>query len=203
MKTRIYKVVTKTGDNGTTSLADLSRISKSHKLIHVIGEIDELNSFIGLLICELENSKEFDKTRIILKNLILIQHELFNLGGEISMPKVNLISHNEVSRITKEINALNKNLPPLKEFILPGGSKLASLAHISRTITRRAERNLVSLIESKYFKTKNMKENGLPYLNRLSDLFFVIARVFIKSDKSKNILWDNPNKSIKKNKTKI
>ncbi len=193
MKTRISKVVTKTGDDGTTSLADSSRISKNHKLIHVIGEIDELNSFIGLLVCELNSSKEFNYRSKIIKSLILVQHELFNLGGEISMPKTTLITDKQVSRIAKEINDLNENLPPLREFILPGGSKLASLAHISRTITRRAERNLVGLIGSDHFKTENIRRNGLPYLNRLSDLLFVISRVFINGDKSENLLWNNPN----------
>ena len=108
MKTRISKVVTKTGDDGTTSLADSSRISKNHKLIHVIGEIDELNSFIGLLVCELNSSKEFNYRSKIIKSLILVQHELFNLGGEISMPKTTLITENQVSRITKEINYLKE-----------------------------------------------------------------------------------------------
>ena len=191
MKTRISKVVTKTGDNGTTSLADSTRISKNHKLIHVLGEIDELNSSLGLLIYELKTSK-FSKLNKITKSLTLIQHELFNLGGEISMPNVILITGKEVSRITKEINDLNQDLPPLKEFILPGGSKLASLAHISRTIARRAERNLVGLIESNYLKTVNVEKNGLPYLNRLSDLLFVIARYFIDVDNNDNILWKNP-----------
>ena len=187
MKTRISKVVTKTGDNGTTSLADSTRISKNHKLIHVLGEIDELNSSLGLLIYELKTSK-FSKLNKITKSLTLIQHELFNLGGEISMPNAILITGKEVSRITKEINDLNQDLPPLKEFILPGGSKLASLAHISRTIARRAERNLVGLIEANYLKTVNIEKNGLPYLNRLSDLLFVIARYFIDVDKNENIL---------------
>ena len=191
MKTRISKVVTKTGDNGTTSLADSTRISKNHKLIHVLGEIDELNSSLGLLIYELKTSK-FSKLNKITKSLTLIQHELFNLGGEISMPNAILITGKEVSRITKEINDLNQDLPPLKEFILPGGSKLASLAHISRTIARRAERNLVGLIEANYLKTINVEKNGLPYLNRLSDLLFVIARYFIDVDKNENILWKNP-----------
>ena len=191
MKTRISKVVTKTGDSGTTSLADSTRISKNHKLIHVLGEIDELNSSLGLLIYELKTSK-FSKLNKITKSLTLIQHELFNLGGEISMPNAILITGKEVSRITKEINDLNQDLPPLKEFILPGGSKLASLAHISRTIARRAERNLVGLIEANYLKTVNVERNGLPYLNRLSDLLFVIARYFIDVDKNENILWKNP-----------
>ena len=191
MKTRISKVVTKTGDNGTTSLADSTRISKNHKLIHVLGEIDELNSSLGLLIYELKTSK-FSKLNKITESLTLIQHELFNLGGEISMPNAILITGKEVSRITKEINDLNQDLPPLKEFILPGGSKLASLAHISRTIARRAERNLVGLIEANYLKTVNVEKNGLPYLNRLSDLLFVIARYFIDVDKNENILWKNP-----------
>ena len=191
MKTRISKIVTKTGDNGTTSLADSTRISKNHKLIHVLGEIDELNSSLGLLIYELKTSK-FSKLNKITKSLTLIQHELFNLGGEISMPNAILITGKEVSRITKEINDLNQDLPPLKEFILPGGSKLASLAHISRTIARRAERNLVGLIEANYLKTINIEKNGLPYLNRLSDLLFVIARYFIDVDKNENILWKNP-----------
>ncbi len=193
MKTRISRVVTKTGDDGTTGLSDGSRVSKNHILIHVLGEIDELNSTIGMLVAEMKIGERSSNVNKIEEILISVQHELFNLGGEISMPGTFLISHKQVSKITADIKKLNKELPPLKEFILPGGSRVSSLSHISRTIARRAERNLVGLIESNFMETSNIKEIGLPYLNRLSDLLFVIARCLINEESEKNIFWDKSN----------
>jgi cob(I)alamin adenosyltransferase len=193
MKTRISRVVTKTGDDGTTGLADGLRVSKNHILVHVLGEIDELNSSLGLLIFELGNSKNSSKKTEIKKILTSIQHQLFNLGGEISIPSVILMSDKQITEISEDIHRLNKELPPLKEFILPGGSKLSSLAHISRTIARRAERNLVGLIESDFLKTNNIKKNGLPYLNRLSDFLFITARYLVDDKDNESIFWDRSN----------
>ena len=193
MKTRISKVVTKTGDDGTTGLANGSRISKNHILIHVLGEIDELNSSLGLLLSEFENSEkpqELTELTELKKILTSVQHELFNLGGEISMPDVELMSNKQILEITKDIENLNEKLPPLREFILPGGSRLSSLTHMSRTLARRAERNLVGLIEADFVETNNIKKNGLPYLNRLSDLLFVVARCFMKNKKNENVFWE-------------
>ena len=190
MKTRISKVVTKTGDDGTTGLANGSRISKNHILIHVLGEIDELNSSLGLLLSEFENSEKPQELTELKKILTSVQHELFNLGGEISMPDVELMSNKQILEITKDIENLNEKLPPLREFILPGGSRLSSLTHMSRTLARRAERNLVGLIEADFLETNNIKKNGLPYLNRLSDLLFVVARCFMKNKKNENVFWE-------------
>ncbi len=192
MKSRISRVVTKTGDDGTTGLADGLRISKNHTLIHVLGEIDELNSSIGLLICELKNTRNSSKLSEIKDILTSVQHQLFNLGGEISMPKLILITETQLSKITNDIGDFNEKLAPLKEFILPGGSKLSSLAHISRTVARRAERNLVALVESNFLKSSNIKDVGLPYLNRLSDLLFVIGRCLVEEDNNENIFWEKP-----------
>lgn len=192
MKSRISRVVTKTGDDGTTGLADGLRISKNHTLIHVLGEIDELNSSIGLLICELKNTRNSSKLSEIKDILTSVQHQLFNLGGEISMPKLILITETQLSKITNDIGDFNEKLAPLKEFILPGGSKLSSLAHVSRTVARRAERNLVALVESNFLKSSNIKDVGLPYLNRLSDLLFVIGRCLVEEDNNENIFWEKP-----------
>ena len=189
MKQRISRVVTCTGDDGNTSMADGSRISKNHSMIHAIGEIDELNSSIGLLICELKDSKLQEGAPKIIAYLTEIQHTLFNIGGELSMPQSNLINENQVTEMTELIKDLNKDLPPLREFILPGGSKCSSLAHISRTITRRAERNIVGLQESGQSELPEINSFIQPYVNRLSDFFFVLSRVLNKLENKENTYW--------------
>ena len=193
MKHRISKVVTCTGDHGNTSMADGSRISKNHSVIHVIGDIDELNSSIGLLISELKGSKLQDEASKIIGYLTEIQHTLFNIGAEFSMPQSNLIHEKQVSNMTELIKKLNKDLPPLREFILPGGSKCSALAHISRTITRRAERNIVGLQESDESESPKINSFVQPYVNRLSDFFFVLSRVLNKLENKENTYWKKNN----------
>ena len=172
---RLTKIYTRTGDNGSTGLGDGTRIDKDSLRIEVIGEVDELNSCIGVLLAENLPSE----VRVC---LVDIQHDLFDLGGELCMPGQVGITQRQVERLEKTLDSFNTGLPPLREFILPGGSRAASLAHLARTVCRRAERSLVKL--SKLEKVSEMSRN---YVNRLSDLLFVIGRVLNRE--SGDILW--------------
>jgi len=172
---RISKVTTKTGDKGETGLGNGSRVSKNHPIIVFLGDLDELNSYLGLAIasCNAEGLKD---------QLQSIQQDLFNLGGEASMPDsdMSLLSDKCINVLEENIHKMNKNLPPLEEFILPGGDELCAKLHVVRAVCRRAERSCVSLIsKNKYDK------NWLAYLNRLSDFIFVLIR-FINQDKGLN-----------------
>ena len=172
---RLTKIYTRTGDNGSTSLGDGTRIGKDSLRIDVIGEIDELNSSIGILLAE----NLPPEVRACLTDM---QHDLFDLGGELCMPGHVAITQGQVERLEKTLDSFNTDLPPLKEFILPGGSRSASLAHLARTVCRRAERSLVKLSKSE--KVSELSRN---YINRLSDLLFVIGRVLNRE--GGEILW--------------
>ena len=172
---RLTKIYTRTGDNGTTGLGDGSRIAKDSLRIAAIGEIDELNSCIGVLLAE--NLPAGVRTC-----LTDIQHDLFDLGGELCMPDQVSITQSQVKRLENTLDAFNADLPPLKEFILPGGSRAASLAHLARTVCRRAERSLVKLANSE--RVSAVSRN---YINRLSDLLFVVGRVLNRE--RADILW--------------
>jgi len=177
MGNRLSKIYTKTGDNGTTGLSDGSRVAKSHARIAAIGDVDELNSVLGIVLTqELDND-----VQNILTN---IQHHLFNFGGELSLPGYELIKQQHVIYIENQTDRLNKDLPPLKDFILPGGSPAASFTHQARSVCRRAERGLVMLQEK-----ESVSEVMLQYLNRLSDFLFVLARHINKSAGQSDILW--------------
>ena len=162
---RISKVTTKTGDKGQTELSNGQRVSKSHLRIKTMGSIDHLNSIIGWVVSVTVSN--------VKRDLKSIQQDLFNIGGELSMPdsKLNLLKNSRIIWLESEIERLNSDLPPLKEFILPGGTELSSRIHIARTECRNVERDLVSLgTEVK------LDHNHLVYLNRLSDYLFVLAR---------------------------
>ncbi|HUL41949.1 MAG TPA: cob(I)yrinic acid a,c-diamide adenosyltransferase [Burkholderiales bacterium] len=165
MKHRLTKIYTRTGDNGSTGLGDGTRVAKDSLRIAVIGEIDELNSCIGVLLAE-------DLPLGVRTCLCDIQNDLFDLGGELCLPGHVAIARRHVERLEKTLDSLNSDLPPLKEFILPRGSRAAALAHFARTVCRRAERSLVTLS-----KSEKVPELSANYINRLSDLLFVIARV--------------------------
>ena len=172
---RITKVTTKTGDGGKTSLADGNAISKSSDRIGVIGEIDELNSLVGLLVTEINNTT-------ILRACEQLQQELFDIGGTLATK--GLMPCPEYSWVEELISNLNQKLPSLKEFIIPGGSKPASLAHVCRCVCRRAERSIWKLVDEETASGKETKveaELG-KYLNRLSDFFFLMARVLNEGD---------------------
>jgi cob(I)alamin adenosyltransferase len=165
MGNRLSQIATRTGDNGTTGLGDNSRVSKNSLRVHAMGDVDELNSNIGVLLCE----PMPDSVRAV---LIEIQHQLFNLGGELSIPGYELLKAEAVLALDEALAEHNEALPKLKEFILPAGSRGASLAHVCRTVARRAERALVALGNE-----EALKDTPRQYLNRLSDLMFVLARV--------------------------
>jgi cob(I)alamin adenosyltransferase len=164
MGKRLSKIITRTGDDGTTGLGDGSRVAKDDARIEAIGAVDELNSVLGLLLTY--NIPE--PGRAILTR---IQHELFDLGGELSIPGHSLIKANAVERLEKDTELLNATLPPLQEFILPGGTPAAALCHVARTVCRRAERRMVTL-----GRQASLGEHAKIYINRLSDLLFVVAR---------------------------
>jgi len=165
MSNRLSKITTRTGDDGTTGLGDGSRVAKYNVRVETIGEIDELNSAIGVVLTE---PLPVD----VHEMLIAIQHELFDLGGEICIPGRKAIEESHLARLDDWITRSTNILPPLKEFILPGGSRAAALTHVARTICRRAERRLVALAEAEEINQLSQK-----YLNRLSDLLFQLCRV--------------------------
>jgi len=170
MANRLSQIATRTGDDGTTGLGDGSRVSKDHLRIQAMGDVDELNSQIGVLLAE----PLPDDVREL---LVTIQHELFNLGGELCMPGYTLIKDEAVLRLDEALAHYNETLPRLKEFILPAGTRSAALAHVCRTVARRAERAVVTLASQDTI-------NAAPrqYLNRLSDLLFVLARVLNRAN---------------------
>ena len=165
MGQRLTQIATRTGDGGTTGLGDNSRVSKNSLRVHAMGEVDELNSHIGVLLCEAmpENVRGV---------LVEVQHQLFNLGGELSIPGFELLKPEAVMALDQALAQHNENLPQLQEFILPAGNRAASLAHVCRTVARRAERAVVALGNE-----EALKDAPRQYLNRLSDLMFVLARV--------------------------
>ena len=174
---RLSKIYTRTGDNGTTGLGDGSRVPKDGARIEAIGTVDELNSALGVLLSEgvPEDVEEL---------LTQIQHELFDLGGELSIPGHVAINEQHVARLESNLDAFNADLPPLKEFILPGGSRPAALAHVARTICRRAERSLVTLGQ-----TEQLPDPPQHYLNRLSDFLFVLCRVLNRYANRDDVYW--------------
>ena len=174
---RLSKIITRTGDAGTTGLGDGSRTTKGSLRIDSIGEVDELNSSLGLLLCE----EMPDQVRAALLD---IQHDLFDLGGELCMPGMNFIKDAQVARLEELADIFNADLPMLKEFILPGGTRAASFAHLSRTICRRTERSMVRLNNA-----EPLSEPARRYINRLSDLLFILGRVLNRAGGRGDVLW--------------
>jgi len=165
MGQRLTQIATRTGDNGTTGLGDNTRVSKNSLRVHAMGDVDELNSQIGLLLCE-------PMPEAVRSVLVEIQHQLFNLGGELSIPGFELLKAEAVLALDEALAEHNAALPKLQEFILPAGTRAAALAHVCRTVARRAERAVVALGAQ-----DALKDTPRHYLNRLSDLMFVLARV--------------------------
>ncbi|MBC8345343.1 MAG: cob(I)yrinic acid a,c-diamide adenosyltransferase [Candidatus Marinimicrobia bacterium] len=176
---RISKVTTKTGDKGKTGLGDRNRVSKDHPIMGFLGEIDELNSFLGLAI---SSCKEMG----LIQELQSIQQDLFNIGGEASMPgsKMELLSKDRIVFLEKSVDKMNESLPPLKEFILPGGDEFSARIHVVRAVCRRVERSCVTLMN-----TGVDVKFWLIYLNRLSDYCFVLARYITQSEGENETLW--------------
>jgi cob(I)alamin adenosyltransferase len=174
---RLSKIVTRTGDAGTTGLGDGSRVAKDSVRIIAIGEIDELNSTLGLLLSE-------PMPEAVVACLTSVQHDLFDLGGELSIPGYTSVTDAHVARLEEAVEAFNADLAALKEFILPGGTRAAAIAHVARTVCRRAERALVSMAA-----TEPVTDAARRYLNRLSDLLFVLARTLNRVAGRADVLW--------------
>jgi cob(I)alamin adenosyltransferase len=175
---RLSKIYTRTGDDGTTGLANGERIDKADPRVGAFGDVDETNSALGLLLAEPE------LLPAISASVTRIQHELFEIGAELSLPGYRAIDGAHVTQLERDLDALNDELPPLKEFVLPGGTRAAAVCHVARTICRRAER-------SAWAASKLMALNPelLRYLNRLSDLLFVMARALARQNGGQETLW--------------
>ena len=170
MGQRLTQIATRTGDDGSTGLGDGSRVAKDHLRVQAMGDVDELNSSLGVILAE-------PLPPDLRELLVVIQHELFNLGGELSIPGFELLKAESVLRLDEALAEYNAQLPKLQEFILPAGTRSAALAHVSRTIARRAERAVVALAAQ-----DTVNEAPRQFLNRLSDLLFVLARVLNRAN---------------------
>ena len=177
MKNRLDRIVTKSGDSGLTSINPNKRISKNSNIVNFLGDLDELNAYIGTLKADLFiiNSTE-NSLEDVYSWITRIQHTLFDIGGAISSENIEIFDEKAVVFLEEIIHKINQDLPPLKDFVLPGGSQLGAKAHVSRTVCRRAERSLINLIENNLEYKKYQKSFILPYINRLSDFFFVLSR---------------------------
>ncbi|MCA1246769.1 cob(I)yrinic acid a,c-diamide adenosyltransferase [Massilia sp. MS-15] len=182
MGNRLSKISTRTGDDGSTGLGDGSRTGKDSPRIHALGEVDELNSFVGLLLCE-------DMPPALREALVTIQHDLFDLGGELCIPGYELVKDEHVARLDGLVEHYNEELPVLQEFILPAGSRAAALAHVCRTVCRRAERSIVALSHA-----EQIRPHPRQYVNRLSDLMFILARVLNRFAGGSDVLWQHERK---------
>ncbi len=179
MGKRLSKIYTRTGDDGTTGLGDGTRVAKDSLRVDAYGTVDEANSVIGVVLaCTTVPTK-------IAALLTEVQHDLFELGGELCIPGHSAITDEYVARLESELDDLNKDLPSLKEFILPGGGEAAAACHLARTVVRRAERGVTALATK-----ETVRPEVLRYLNRLSDLLFVIARVLSRAENGQEVLWN-------------
>jgi len=174
---RLSKITTRTGDKGTTGLADGTRLGKEHARVAAMGSVDELNSQLGVMLAEQLPSD-------IRAVLLQIQNDLFDLGGAFALPTQDMFAEDKIAWLDEQLAHYNADLPPLREFILPGGSRAGALCHVARTVARRAERDLVVLSQS-----DAVPQHALPYLNRLSDLLFVLSRCINRTQAAAETLW--------------
>lgn len=187
MGKRLTQIATRTGDDGTTGLGDNTRVPKDHLRVRAMGDVDELNSHIGLLLCE---ELPVDAREL----LVEIQHQLFNLGGELSIPRFELLKAEAVLELDAALAHHNATLPKLEEFILPAGNRLAAQAHVCRTVARRAERAVIAL-----GAIDEVRDAPRQYLNRLSDLVFVLARSFNRMNGGDDVYWKSERMARKSN----
>jgi cob(I)alamin adenosyltransferase len=178
MGNRLSKIYTRTGDDGTTGLGDGSRVPKDSPRVEAYGTVDELNSCIGVLLAQPALPAQ------VTECLTEVQHELFDMGGELCIPGHTAIRAAQVTRLEEQLDAFNDGLPPLKEFILPGGGGAAAACHLARAVARRAERRVWTLS-----KAESVSPEVVKYLNRLSDLLFVMARVLARHERGTEVLW--------------
>ena len=180
MGNRLSKIYTKTGDDGTTGLGDGSRTRKDSARVEAYGTVDELNSALGVLLALA------DLPLPVVEALTQVQHDLFDLGGELCIPGMAMIDDADIARLETTLDGFNADLPPLKEFILPGGGSAAAQCHVARTVCRRAERRVVTLSHE-----DTVRAQAIRYLNRLSDLLFVLARVLARAGGHGEVLWQH------------
>ena len=178
MGNRLSRIYTRTGDDGTTGLGDGTRVPKEHPRVEAYGSVDEASSAIGMVLAVA------GLPSAVIDCLLEVQHELFDLGGELCIPGHRTITDAHVTRLEEALDGFNEPLPPLKDFILPGGGAAASACHLARTITRRAERRVWEL-----GRTEAVAPQVAKYLNRLSDLLFVVARVLARHETGSEVLW--------------
>ena len=178
MGNRLSKIYTRTGDDGSTGLGDGSRVSKEHLRVEAYGTVDEANSFVGTILCVAGLPAG------VVDCLTEVQHDLFDLGGELCIPGHRMIEAAHVERLEQELDGFNEALPPLKDFILPGGGPAAAACHVARAVCRRAERRCWALA-----RVEPVRPESLQYLNRLSDLLFVLARVLARHEKGSEVIW--------------
>ena len=183
MGNRLTKIYTRTGDSGETGLGDGSRIAKTASRVEAMGNADELNSVLGILVDE-------PLPEPISECLFNVQHTLFDIGGELSIPGHNLVKPDQVVYLEQTLDQLNKDLPPLKDFILPGGARSAAVCHLARSVCRRLERSLFAVDDQQSVTTVTLQ-----YVNRLSDLLFVIARTLNQKAGEPDVLWDHVRQS--------
>jgi cob(I)alamin adenosyltransferase len=179
MGNRLSKIYTKTGDDGTTGLGDGTRVAKDSARVAAYGTVDELNSSIGIVLAQ-------EIPAPIREALTQIQHDLFDLGGELCIPGMAMVHEADVERLEQTLDGFNADLPALKDFILPGGGMAAACCHLSRTVCRRAEREVVTLSRS-----ETVRPEAVRYLNRLSDLLFVLSRVLARASGHGEVLWQH------------
>ena len=179
MGNRLSKIYTRTGDDGSTGLGDGTRVGKDSARVTAYGTVDEANSAIGLVLAG-------EVPEAVRSLLVSVQHQLFDLGGELCIPGHAAIDDADVTALERHLDAFNADLPPLREFILPGGGEAAARCHLARTIVRRAERRTVTLA-----RAETVRPQAIRYLNRLSDLLFVLARVLAKADGHGDVLWQH------------
>ena len=189
MGNRLSKIATRTGDAGMTGLGDGSRVEKGHLRVCAMGDIDELNSEIGVLMTEeIPASISAELQELFLQ----VQHDLFDLGGELCIPNYKLLNPEHVAQLDVWLEKYNKQLPPLTEFILPGGTRAAAQAHVCRTVCRRAERSIVRLGWE-----EPLYDSPRQYVNRLSDLLFVLASILNRAAGGSDVLWKHEKKETK------
>lgn len=179
MGNRLSKIYTRTGDDGTTGLGDGSRVTKESARVEAYGTVDEANSAIGIVLAVAAVPEN------IRRCLVDVQHDLFELGGELCIPGHSAITTAFIDRLEEDLDAFNEGLPPLKDFILPGGGEAAAACHLARTIVRRAERRVTALAANEAVRAEVIR-----YLNRLSDLLFVVARVLARTESGEEVLWN-------------
>lgn len=179
MGNRLSKIYTRTGDDGTTGLGDGTRVTKDSARVAAYGTVDELNSALGLVLA-------VEIPAAVREALTQVQHDLFDLGGELCIPGMAMVHGDDIGRLERTLDAFNEDLPPLKDFILPGGGLAAAHCHLARTICRRAERETIALS-----RAETVRPEAIRYLNRLSDLLFVLARVLARASGHGEVLWQH------------